>query len=239
MRRRCSPPPAPTCATSPTSTCRGRPARRRRRSASASWGWPRRQPARWWWRCGRWTAPATRRVLLAEAAPSEGFVHLDVTALTPGAIHRYAFFEQVGDALREPHAPSGASAPRPPPTRWCRSCFGAVSCTANGRSHAARSSARAGAATSICSACSATPPTTTAPTSRSRLPQPLGARTCRPPATAALRAGTQPAGHLGRPRGDQQLEPRDHRASAVATGDAPPSSSTCPSAATRRRPNRV
>ena len=73
------------------------------------------------------------RVLLAPVAPVDGFVHVDVTALTPGAIHRYAFFEQVGAALVS-RSPIGRFRTAPAPDALVPLSFGAVSCTANGRS---------------------------------------------------------------------------------------------------------
>jgi alkaline phosphatase D len=86
------------------------------------------------------------RVLLAPAVPVDGFVHVDVIALTPGAVHRYAFMEQVNGALVR-RSPIGRFRTAPAPDALVPVTFGAVSCTANGRTMSTLE--RAGARTDL------------------------------------------------------------------------------------------
>lgn len=72
------------------------------------------------------------RVLLTRVTPVEGFVHAEVTALTPGFPHRYAFFEESAGTLVR-RSPIGRFRTALAPDALAPVSFGAVACTSNGR----------------------------------------------------------------------------------------------------------
>ena len=171
------------------------------------------------------------RVLLTEVTPGRGVRAPGRDRSDPGHATPLRVFREERRRVRQPYSPIGRFRSAPAPDALVPRSFGAVACTANGRSM--QTLERAGGRTDLDLFCLLGDTTYNDGATQ---PRQFRGRWAQNLSTLGYRAGArggEPARDLGRPRGDQRLEPRDHRPDVLASGDRQRSSSTCPSAATR------